>query len=100
MNYSFMGEFSARYRIYKHLFLKGAAYYETIDNDFVASKEGFAISHNKNNLSYKIAEMSLLFDNPKGSCFTLFFKLVNSNGRGADFLKEYKGMGFGIKLSR
>jgi hypothetical protein len=98
MNNSFLCEMTIRFKVYRHFFVRGSGYYESISNDFVSREEGFRIPHNKENYRWKIGEFGFEVNNPEGADFVLFYKYENSNGRGADFLKKYEGSGFGIKF--
>jgi len=95
---SYFFEFMGSFKFYRSVSWFTSLYYELINNDYNLDDGIYYSSMNDEALNFLIIESGLSHINEKNQTFTVFLNYINSDGRGIDFNRYYKGFGWGIRI--
>jgi hypothetical protein len=98
MRWAFQSEMRISVRATNALRPFVAGYFELVNNDFIATREGFRGDLDREPLLYRTISAGVELRSSRGSIVTPEIVYSNSHGRGIDFPRFY-GPEFGFRLS-
>jgi hypothetical protein len=98
LDYSYYTSIIIGAQLHKRTSIYSAIFLENIENSFESQKFGYRKTWNKEPFKYRFVELGWRLETKKEQLINVFLQYNKSNGRGMDFIREYRGMGWGLRL--
>jgi hypothetical protein len=95
---AFSTEAGIHYKLNKSFTTYVQGFFEKINNAFVAKEKHYKSNWNKDPFIYQNLEVGLTYQTEEKKQFNLFLNYSNSNGRGLDFIIQYREFGAGFRI--